>query len=226
MTKYLAGFFSAIILCVGVVAGMLYFELAPESFYTIRPGMNLADISDSDREYYKSQYVTINAGSFRGSGCKYSDDKFLASLHVVWAADHDKVTIFANGTATKMVASSLSEQDFAVLSSNLKEEPSDMEFPIYNFREGEDVVAVGNSDTLPIMVQPAKIMNVAVRDLLGNYDPATKKVFTVYVGSGLSGGCIYPLGSRTPVALFRKKQPDEKSQVGFITQASRLMKAD
>lgn len=226
MKKFYWGILTGILLSSLMLFGAI--KWLPESFFIIPPGMKLADISDEDRKFYKSLFVPIRAGRYAGSGCKSGEDEseYYSSLHVILAAHHDKKPIFVGKAMAKLVSSSLTDQDLGILSTNLAAKPRDIELPEYKFREGEDVIIVGSPGNNVAMVQPGKIMNVKVEDDQGNLDPWATKVFTVYVEGGISGGCIYPLGSSQPVALFRKDENRPHSQIGHITFASKLLKVE
>ena len=221
-----------VVLLLTLTLGTTIIYLFPQTVHWVtgssvpKPDLHFRELTDEERALYKSLHVEVVSGNSAGSGCKLDKDgkEYLTALHVVMTGFVNDETIWADNHATKVVEKSKfgpTEKDYAILSTDLTATKPTTEIPYYRFREGEDVIVVGSSGNQKALVQPARIINVSVDSENGKPKPSAKNVYAIYLKEGLSGGCVYPIGWTTPVAVFAKR--DQDLQRGEVSLASRLI---
>lgn len=232
MKRFVPTLRDGVVLILTLTLGLATLYRFPQTIYWLtgtpkpKPDLSFRELTDEERKLYKELHVEINSGNQSGSGCKLDSNgkEYLTALHVVMTGFVNDETIWANNHATKIVEKSKygpTEKDYAILSSDLLATKPTAKIPYYRFREGEDVIVVGSSGGQKALVQPARIINVNVASEDGDPKPSAKDVYAIYLQAGLSGGCVYPIGWTTPVAVFAKRDPD--LQKGEVSLASRLV---
>lgn len=215
---FISVFFTSVFwVVIGLVVYKQFSQAAPES----KPAVSLRTISEEERAFYKSKFVNIKAGGLRGSGCEYKPGYFLTALHVLIPSILDDDIISVNDKKATLVSKSKTREDYAILSTHADIDERLGTLPEHEFKEGEDVIIVGSPGDQVALVQPGKIINTLVMDETNVVKKSAKKVYTIYVESGISGGCVYPADSDIPVAVFTKKDGDSESRIGEISIASK-----
>lgn len=200
-----------------VIIGLVIYRQHYDEMQKVDSEVHLKEISQIDRDFYKSKAVNIRAGGSFGSGCEIKPGYYLTALHIIMGPIWDHETISVNDKKATLVESSKVIEDYALLTINAEVDPRLAKLPEYEFTEGEDVIIVGNPGNQDTLVQPGKIINTKVNDANGYPKKSSKKVFTVYVEHGISGGCVYPYGSKTPVAVFIKKDENRDQHLGEVS---------
>ncbi|QQS23107.1 hypothetical protein IPM19_00875 [bacterium] len=195
----------------------------PEVFYlTQPPKIALADIPEQDIKQYKKKHVEVKAGKYQSSGCEIEPGVFLTAFHGVMGPWLDEEQIYVNETPAKLAWHSKTEQDYAILTTKEKFDAKKYVLDPYEFKIGDDIVIVGSPGSTRALVQPGKIINTDVKNEDGNYKMGAKKAFTIYIESGISGGCVYPLGSNNAVAVMTKKDNNPEKTIGEISLVSKI----
>lgn len=192
--------------------------------YLLRPesSISLIDIPADTQNMYKAKYVSISAGTAISSGCELDPGSqiFLTSLHGISNALLDGDDILVNGQKAYVIKKSrTNESDYAFLTTNPKLIKSKVDLPEHTFQLNEDLIILGSPGNEKALVQPAKIINRSIDSEYNQTFVASKSVYTLYVLPGISGGCVFPVGSEKPVAVFTKKipDPDKESRFGGIS---------
>jgi hypothetical protein len=197
---------------IGLIINKFYYSPIIKSERELR----LREIGEVDRQYYKSKFVSIRGGNSKGSGCEIRPGYFLTALHVIYDAIVADEVIAVNDKKASVVNNSIPE-DYAFLTTNAEVDPKLAKVPHYEFQEGEDIIVVGAPGTEPVMVQAAKIINTTVVDENFEVKKSFKKIYTVYIEHGISGGCVYPFGGTTPVAIITQKYEGTDYHIGVIS---------
>lgn len=218
--KYLLSFVGGAVLCLILCFGIVKYY--PELIFKSQPAkITLAKISESDIKMYKSKYVEIRAGKFIGSGCELEPGVALTAFHNVMLPWIDKEVIYVNNVPAKLIWHSKTEQDYALLATKDKVDPKKIVIPNYDFKIGDDFISVGSPGNLTALVEPGKIIDTNITDDQGQLKIGAKKIFSIYIESGISGGCVYPIGSDYPVAVVTKKDGNQEKNIGEISIVSK-----
>lgn len=219
--KYAITFLGGIIFCTLVLLGIKTYY--PETFYlTEPPKIALASIPEQDIKLYKKKYVEVKAGKYQSSGCEIEPGVFLTAFHGVVNPWLDKEQIYVNETPAKLAWHSKTDQDYVILTTKEKFDVKKYALTPYDFKIGDDIVIVGSPGSTTALVQPGKIINTDIKDENGNYKIGAKKAFTIYIEFGISGGCVYPLGSDKAVAVVTKKDNTPEKTIGEISLVSKI----
>lgn len=219
--KHLWSFLGGIALCAIITAAVIVFY--PELLFTSQPPkIALAHIPEHAIKMYKSKYVEVKAGRSQSSGCLLEPGVYLTAFHGVVYPWLDKEAIYVNGAPARLVWHSKTDQDYAILTTKEKFDDKRFTLPLYEFKIGDDIVIVGSPGTTTALVEPGKIINTDVKDAAGNLKIGAKQAFSIYIESGISGGCVYPLGSDYPVAVVTKKDGNPDKTIGEISLVSKV----
>ncbi len=218
------GFVIGCIFCVSV--GFTIYKVQPQYFIKIsNPKPHLRKLTAEEISFYKSQYVTIKAGRNTGSGCIARPGIVVTAFHVVMPAFLEKRAIYVNDKPAKVLAYTSMETDMVFLTTNDSKDKKLAALPEYDFKIGEDFVTVGSPGEENSLVESGVIINDHITDENGMMT-TTKKVSSIYIESGLSGGCVYPVGWDIPVAITTKKENDPNHKIGYISLASKIIEEE
>lgn len=219
-TKYLLGFFCGVATC--LVVSYVVVKYYPNILFTPQPPkISLAKIPKHEIQMYKSKYAEIRAGKNMGSGCELEPGVILTAFHNVMLPWIDKEQIYVNNVPAILIWHGRTEQDYAILSTKGKIDPKKIVIPNYDFEIGDDIVVVGSPGNLNALVEPGKIIDTNVKDDSGQLKIGSKEIFSIYIESGISGGCVYPAGSDYPVAIVTKKDGNPEKNIGEISMVSK-----
>lgn len=217
------GIFIGVMICLLVMFSLLKYK--PNWLYSppVASGPQLQTISEETANFYKSKFVTVRSGKNSGSGCEIKPGVYLTALHVVNNTYWDKVPILVNGTQATILGHSNTENDFAILTTNKNEDKKSAIIPNYDFKIGDNLIIVGSPGNEKALVEPGLIINETVQNEDGSLKVFSKKISSLYIESGLSGGCVYVPGSSNPVGIVIKKENDVNHKIGEISLASKLI---
>lgn len=208
-----------------LVLGLVFLKYNPQLFIqapTI-PSPPLVNITAEDDSFYKSKFVSVTAGKNSGSGCIIKPGVYLAAFHVVMYPWLNKQPIYVNGKKATVLGYSHTDNDIVFLTTNPKESKKSAALADYEFKVGEDIVIVGSPGDETSLVEAGKIINQTKNSDKDSLQVMTNQVASIYIESGLSGGCVYPYGSDTPVGIVTKKENDNSHKIGYISLASKIL---
>ncbi len=219
--KHAYSFLGGVAVCVLFFLGIKFYY--PELLYFAQPPkIALAQISEKDVKQYKDMYVEVRAGKYSSSGCKLEDGVYLTSFHGVVMPWLDKEVIYVGNTPAKLAWHSKTEQDYVILTTKEKFDEKKYVLQPYEFNIGDDIVIVGSPGNTSALVQPGKIIDTDLKNDEGNFKIGAKKIFSIYIEYGISGGCVYPLGSFNAKAIVTKKENNAEKTIGEISLVSKI----